>query len=121
MNKWFRNLLKGLSFTTVLFVFQACYGTGGGRGISIEFNVVSSDDGHPVEGIKISSTCDDYVVFTDSEGKAYYWLDYSLNGESARFTFEDVDGAEHGLYNTMEEVVQAEYSKSCTIRLIKAE
>ena len=25
--KWLRNLLKGLSLTTALFVFQACYGT----------------------------------------------------------------------------------------------
>ena len=25
--KWFRNILKGLSLTGALFVFQACYGT----------------------------------------------------------------------------------------------
>ena len=25
--KWIRNILKGLSLTTALFVFQACYGT----------------------------------------------------------------------------------------------
>ena len=25
--KWLRNILKGLSLTTALFVFQACYGT----------------------------------------------------------------------------------------------
>ncbi len=27
MKKWFRNLLKGISLTGALFVFQACYGT----------------------------------------------------------------------------------------------
>jgi len=25
--KWFRNILKGLSLTSALFVFQACYGS----------------------------------------------------------------------------------------------
>ena len=25
--KWLRNILKGLSLTAALFVFQACYGT----------------------------------------------------------------------------------------------
>jgi len=28
--KWLHNLLKGLSLTAALFVFQACYGTPGG-------------------------------------------------------------------------------------------
>lgn len=27
MKKWFRNLLKGVSLTAALFVFQACYGS----------------------------------------------------------------------------------------------
>lgn len=27
MKKWFRNILKGISLTGALFVFQACYGT----------------------------------------------------------------------------------------------
>ena len=28
--KWLHNLLKGLSLTAVLFIFQACYGTPAG-------------------------------------------------------------------------------------------
>ncbi|MBR1570175.1 MAG: hypothetical protein IJ651_10035 [Bacteroidales bacterium] len=27
--KWIRNILKGISLTAALFVFQACYGTPG--------------------------------------------------------------------------------------------
>lgn len=27
MKRWFRNLLKGISLTGALFVFQACYGS----------------------------------------------------------------------------------------------
>ena len=27
MRKWIRRILKGVSLTTALFVFQACYGT----------------------------------------------------------------------------------------------
>ena len=27
MRKWIRHALRGLSFTSMLFIFQACYGT----------------------------------------------------------------------------------------------
>ena len=30
MKKWLHNLLKGMSLTAALFVFQACYGTPAG-------------------------------------------------------------------------------------------
>ncbi|MBQ9477313.1 MAG: hypothetical protein IJU63_05975 [Bacteroidales bacterium] len=28
MRKWIRRVLRGASFTSMLFIFQACYGTG---------------------------------------------------------------------------------------------
>ena len=35
MMKWLRNLLKGMSLTAALFVFQACYGTPAGAGYPV--------------------------------------------------------------------------------------
>ena len=43
--KWLHNLLKGLSLTAALFVFQACYGTPEGLDPEID----SGDHPAPVE------------------------------------------------------------------------
>ena len=58
--KFLHNILKGISLTGVLFVFQACYGEpydpllreGGMAPMS--FTLVSHADGKPIEGVKIS-------------------------------------------------------------------
>ncbi|MBR6003001.1 MAG: hypothetical protein IK045_09105 [Bacteroidales bacterium] len=56
--KWLRNLLKGASLTTALFVFEACYGPPHGGYLEyelpIEFLVVSAEDEKPLKDIKIS-------------------------------------------------------------------
>lgn len=52
--KWLHNLLKGLSLTTALFIFQACYGTP--KGLETEymvFKVVAADTGEPMEGVNV--------------------------------------------------------------------
>ncbi len=58
-----RNLLGGLSLTSALFMFQACYGTGPDDmpDILIEGRVTSAKTGDPVKGIKISNA-DGYSV-----------------------------------------------------------
>ena len=43
--KWLHNLLKGLSLTAALFVFQACYGTPEG----LEPDIDMGDNPAPVE------------------------------------------------------------------------
>lgn len=54
--KWLHNLLKGLSLTTALFIFQACYGTPEWLHDNVlTFKVVAADTGDPVEGALISS------------------------------------------------------------------
>ncbi|MBR4821376.1 hypothetical protein IKZ70_05895 [bacterium] len=54
--KWLHNLLKGLSLTTALFIFQACYGTPEWlHDNNLPFKVVAADTGEPLEGARISS------------------------------------------------------------------
>ena len=54
--KWLHNLLKGLSLTTALFVFQACYGTPEWlHDNALPFKVVDARTGDPLEGVGISS------------------------------------------------------------------
>ena len=50
--KWLHRILKGLSFSTALFVFQSCYGTPM-MYTELEFHVVSAEDGAPVPGAKV--------------------------------------------------------------------
>lgn len=57
--KWLHNLLKGVSLTGALFVFQACYGTpmsplwDEDGTAPMSFSLVSRSTGEPVGGIEI--------------------------------------------------------------------
>jgi hypothetical protein len=53
--KYLRKILKGVSLTAALFVFQACYGTPQDEVYfqNVAFRVVSSDDGQPIPNVDI--------------------------------------------------------------------
>ena len=57
MKKWLRNLLKGVSLTAALFVFQACYGTPVAMPETVDENteLVEESEGEdvaePVQGV----------------------------------------------------------------------
>lgn len=52
--KWLHNLLKGLSLTTALFIFQACYGTPEGlMEQQMYFKVVEAGSGEPLDSVWI--------------------------------------------------------------------
>ena len=52
--KWFRNLLKGASLTTALFIFQACYGTPAWLSeTEVSFKVVSAEDNSPIKDVEV--------------------------------------------------------------------
>jgi len=56
--KWLRNILKGASLTTALFIFQACYGTPQWlQDSEVQFQVVS-EDGSPVDDVEIYTKID---------------------------------------------------------------
>lgn len=98
--KWLHNLLKGISLTGALFVFQACYGSpkdpmwdmGDAR---MSFSVVSHETGEPLEGVKVSQT--DYgghreLGTTGTDGKCSVQFQYQKNYRGPYLRFEDADG-----------------------------
>jgi hypothetical protein len=95
---WKRKLLGGLSLTTALFIFQACYGTPQdfGLDIFIEGQVKSQKTGAPVKGIKVSVAEKMQYEYTNEEGR------FSLYTEIAdyyRIKFEDIDATQNGSFN----------------------
>ena len=63
MKKWLHNLLKGMSLTAALFVFQACYGTPAG------WTITYNDNGQS--------------IFLPAAGS--YWSSSLLSPDDARF------------------------------------
>ena len=54
--KWLRNILKGISLSSALFVFQACYGTPQWlNDVEVKFKLVSSTDNTPLKDVEIST------------------------------------------------------------------
>jgi hypothetical protein len=96
-----RKLLKGISLTAAMFVFQACYGTNEWNSdTDLTFRVVSAEDGSPLPHVKIRSQlqCGDsaqdwYLLgYTNDEGICSVWVanNYSGNTQTLfRFVADD--------------------------------
>lgn len=102
--KILRNILKGISFTGALFVFQACYGEPydpllrDGGTAPMSFTLVSHTDGKPLQGIRILSSAwrgDDgnkqLIGTTGADGKCTVNIPYLRNNEGPYIRFEDPD------------------------------
>ena len=98
--KWLRKILKGISLTAAMFVFQACYGDMGDYyDTKVTFHVVADDTGEPMESVQIWATdvndsdssayeTSRYLAdYTDSNGMATIWSEANLY----RYTFIDKD------------------------------
>jgi hypothetical protein len=94
---WMRRIIGGLSFTSALFVFQACYGTPQdmGNDILVEGNVKSRTTGLPVEGIKVSAENSIAYDVTNYLGLFSFYTEIADN---MKIMFEDVDSTKHGHY-----------------------
>ena len=70
MKKWLRNIVKGASLTTALFIFQACYGTGPDMEIDmvVEGIVKAKSTGLPVKGIQVEIESNNMYDITDTNG-----------------------------------------------------
>lgn len=101
--KLFRNILKGLSLTSALFIVQACYGTpqpsmyGEGGEAPMSFSLVSTTTGEPLEGIVISGKRvegqNKYELgVTGPDGKCHTVIPYMRNLEGPFLQFEDPEG-----------------------------
>ena len=99
--KWLHNLLKGVSLTGALFVFQACYGTpqdplNDEQGVApMSFSLVSHSTGAPLEGIRV--LVKDWgdlreIGTTDAAGRCRVEIPYFRNQMGPDLTFEDPQG-----------------------------
>ena len=94
---WIRKILGGLSFTTALFVFQACYGTPQDFGFDllIEGQVKSKATGKPIKGLKVSVAEMMQYEYTNEEGKFSF---YTARTDSVLLKFEDIDLTQNGSF-----------------------
>lgn len=92
-----RKILGGLSLTSALFIFQACYGTPQDMGLDIlvEGKVKSKTSGLPIKGIKVSDVINGQYDLTDNDGLFSF---YTEKHENMKFRFEDVDNMENGSF-----------------------
>ena len=87
-NKLKRFIIGTISFSSVMFVFQACYGTPKDFGIDTEINgkVNSNEDNSPVEGIKISFDDIPQYTYTDKNGEFTIFVS---SNKAHKINFED--------------------------------
>lgn len=101
---WIRQIVRGLSFTSVMFIFQACYGTPDDIGLDvfIEGHVTSKTTGLPIEGIKVSVPVTMQSMLTDGVGNFSFYTDLR---DSIQLQFEDIDSIQGGHYMNMDTVL----------------
>lgn len=92
-----RKLIGGLSFTTALFVFQACYGTPQDMGLDVFIHglVKSKKTGNPVPGIKVSIAGKTQYLYTDEQGRFQLYTEYA---DTCRVMFQDIDLENNGTF-----------------------
>ena len=103
--KFLHNLLKGVSLTGALFVFQACYGIpqsplyeDGGLA-PMSFSLVSKTTGEPLQGIQVKGGTyqrdmkdDEPLGVTGADGRCRVEIPYARNLEGPYLRFEDPEG-----------------------------
>ena len=92
-----RKIIGGLSFTSALFVFQACYGTPQdfNPDLFIEGQVKSKTTGLPLKGIKVSVADNMQFELTDEEGKFSF---YTGMLEELTLKFQVIDSTQNRSY-----------------------
>lgn len=94
---WIRNIVGGLSLTSAMFVFQACYGTPQdfGSDLFIEGQVKSKTSGLPIKGVKVSVADNMQYEITDGDGKFSFYTEMI---DALTLKFQAVDSIHNGLY-----------------------
>lgn len=115
---WARKIIGGLSFTSALFIFQACYGTPQDfePDLLIEGKVKTQATGLPVKGIRVSVVGDVQNILTDETGSFSF---YTFMKDSITLRFEDVDDAQNGLFASKDTVLK-DFSKEVFVNIALA-
>lgn len=92
--KWIRKIINGLSFTSAMFIFQACYGTPQDYGddLLIKGQVKSYTSGLPIKGIKVSVKENMQYVLTDENGNFSFYTEML---DSLTIKFQDIDSIQN--------------------------
>jgi len=103
--KFLRVIFGTLSFSSALFVFQACYGPPEdfGMDVLIQGSVKSTVTNLPVPGIKVSIENQPQYEITDSEGK---FRIYASEDSEYKILFEDIDADKNGSFLPGDTVVR---------------
>jgi len=90
-----RQLIGFFSLTTLVFVFEACYGTPQDFGDDVEISghVLSSADGQAIEGIKVQIQNNNYYVVTGTDGS---FSIFTSPGQDYYLTFSDNNPDQYG-------------------------
>ena len=101
---WLRSIIGGLSFTSALFIFQACYGTPQDfvLDLLIQGQVKSRTSGIPIQGIRVSAGENIQYALTDEKGRFSF---YSEHFDPIKITFEDIDSTLNGSFVDMDTIV----------------
>jgi hypothetical protein len=100
-----RRILSGLSFTSALFIFQACYGTPADFGfdVRIDGTIKAKSSGLPVKGIKVSTPATNQYTTTDDSGR---FIMYTEMADSLEIRFEDIDNNQNGLFQNYDTILK---------------
>ena len=106
---WLRGVIGGLSFTSALFIFQACYGTPQdfGNDIYVQGQVKSLSTGIPIPGIKVSVADNMQYEMTDEEGRFGF---YTANYNRIKIEFTDIDSLQNGHFLSKDTVLNNVYN-----------
>lgn len=102
--KQIRLLIGGLSFTSALFIFQACYGMPHDwqDDVFIQGKVISSTTSLPVKGIKVESELHEHYGITDSQGEFAFYTPWN---QFLKLIIEDTDPETDGSYISKDTVL----------------
>ncbi len=103
--RFFRALFGTLSFTSAMFIFQACYGTPRdfGQDVMIEGIVKAKKTNLPIMGIKVSIENQPQYEFSDSSGKFKIYASFA---SAYKLTFADIDAVKNGDFLSKDTVIQ---------------
>jgi len=99
-----RRIIGGLSFTTALFVFQACYGTLQDYDMDtlIEGTVKSKTTGQPILGIQVSTDSPMQSQLTNTAGHFSFYRSWS---DKIKISFDDVDFQANGVFERKDTIL----------------
>lgn len=101
-----KKIFAVFSFTTALFIFQACYGTPQGWefDIQIEGTVKSANSGDPINNIQLqlSISNGDHKVYTDSSGAFSF---YTPRQEQLTISIKDIDEELNGSFAAKDTII----------------